>query len=124
MLIQQLGTAELEVEIVVEGDRRPLPPTIEVSAYRLVQEGLTNTLKHAEASNATVRLSYRSEALDVRILDDGRGDAGAATASIGGHGLIGMRERVSIHGGRLRAGPRPDGGFEVWATFPLNGVGQ
>jgi len=123
VLIEQVGRAKLEVEVVVEGDLRSLPPTLEVSAYRLVQEALTNTLKHAEASNATVRLRYEPEALDVWIVDDGRGDAGASSAGVGGHGLIGMRERVSLHGGRLRAGPQPEGGFEVWATFPLNGAG-
>lgn len=123
VLIEQVGRAKLEVEVVVEGDLRSLPPTLEVSAYRLVQEALTNTLKHAEASNATVRLRCESEALDVWIVDDGRGDAGASQAGVGGHGLIGMRERVSLHGGRLRVGPRPEGGFEVWATFPLNGAG-
>ncbi len=123
-LIEQVAQAELAVEVVVGGELRPLPPTLEVSAYRLVQEALTNTLKHAEASNATVRLSYGPDALDVRIVDDGRGDAGTSRAGVGGHGLIGMRERVSIHGGRLRAGPRPEGGFEVWATFPLNGAGK
>ena len=123
-LIEQVAQAELAVEVVVEGELRPLPPTLEVSAYRLVQEALTNTLKHAEASNATVRLSYGPDALDVRIVDDGRGDADTSRAGVGGHGLIGMRERVSIHGGRLRAGPRPEGGFEVWATFPLNGAGK
>ncbi|MGI8684232.1 MAG: sensor histidine kinase [Acidimicrobiales bacterium] len=122
-LIEQVAQAELAVEVVVEGELRPLPPTLEVSAYRLVQEALTNTLKHAEASNATVRLSYGLDALDVGIVDDGRGDAGTGRAGVGGHGLIGMRERVSIHGGRFRAGPRLEGGFEVWATFPLNGAG-
>jgi signal transduction histidine kinase len=123
-LVDQVAHARLRVELIVDGEPRSLPRTLEVSAYRLVQEALTNTLKHAGASSATVRLCYRPDALDVEILDDGRGGAAGIAARVGGHGLIGMRERVAIHGGRLRTGPRPEGGFEVWATFPLNGAVQ
>ncbi|MGI8810209.1 MAG: sensor histidine kinase, partial [Acidimicrobiales bacterium] len=120
-LVEQVKQAKLRVEVRREGDPRPLPQTLEVSAYRLVQEALTNTLKHAGASNVTVHLRYRPEALDVEIVDDGRGDGDGSAVGTGGHGLIGMRERVAMHGGRLRVGPRPEGGFEVQATFPLDG---
>ena len=117
-LVAQAGGDELTVELRVEGEPRPLPGTVELSAYRVIQEALTNTHKHARATHSTVRVAYGPSALEVEVVDDGRG--GAAPAG-GGHGLIGMRERVRLHGGHLRAGPRPGGGFAVHATFPLDG---
>ena len=90
------------VELRVEGEPRPLPGTVELSAYRVIQEALTNTRKHARATRSTVRVAYGPSTLEVEVVDDGRG--GAAPAG-GGHGLIGMRERVRLHGGHLRAGP-------------------
>lgn len=116
-LVEQVAQAKLDVEVVVEGEPEKLAPTVELSAYRLVQEALTNTLKHARASRAVVRLQYGPEALAITVLDDGVGEA-AVPPPGSGHGLIGMRERVGIHGGHLRAGPRDGGGFEVHATFP------
>ena len=120
-LVSHLGQANLAVELCVEGEERPLPRTVEVSAYRIVQEALTNTVKHAAASTATVNVRYARDALQLEIVDDGRGREARAKGRPGGHGLIGMRERVSLHGGDLRAGPRPEGGFRVEATLPLNG---
>ncbi len=122
-LVAQMAEAKLAVQLRVDGEPRPLPPTVELSAYRIVQEALTNTLKHAGASKAEVHLRYRPAAVEVEIIDDGRGGprSPAYPAATGGHGLIGMRERATLHGGRLSAGPRPEGGFGVLATFPLNG---
>jgi signal transduction histidine kinase len=90
---------------------------VDVSAYRIVQEALTNTLKHAQASRADVRLRYRPGELEVEIIDDGRGGAGAPGGG-SGLGLIGMRERAALHGGRLRAGPEPGRGFAVRVNLP------
>ena len=112
-----MSDAELAVEVGVEGEERPLPPTVDVSAYRIVQEALTNTLKHAEASRADVRLRYRPGELEVEIVDDGIGAAGPSGGG-SGLGLIGMRERAALHGGRLRAGPEPGGGFAVRVNLP------
>jgi signal transduction histidine kinase len=94
-----------------------------VSAYRVVQEALTNARKHSGGTTATVRVGYRPTMLEIEVLDDGEGRAERPLPNPGGHGLIGMRERVTLHGGHLRTGPRPQGGFAVHATFPLNGQG-
>jgi signal transduction histidine kinase len=112
-----MSDSNLTVEVDVEGEERPLPPTVDVSAYRIAQEALTNTLKHAGASRAAVTLRYCRGELELEIVDDGRG-ATAASESVGGLGLIGMRERAALHGGRLTAGPAPGGGFAVHATLP------
>jgi signal transduction histidine kinase len=106
----------LAVALTIEGERRPLAPGVDLSAYRILQEALTNTVKHARAERASVRLSYRADAVELEVEDDGRG---AAVASNGGHGLVGMRERVDLYGGDLEAGPRADGGFRVRARLPL-----
>jgi signal transduction histidine kinase len=120
-LVEQAARGPLRVELAVEGERRPLPQTLEVSAYRVIQEALTNAVKHSGGTTATVRLRYRPAALEVEVLDDG--PHAPATAAGGGLGLVGMRERVALHGGELRAGERPQGGFAVLATFPVNGGG-
>ncbi len=119
-LIAQATQGELTVDLTVQGDPRPLPGTLELSVYRVVQEALTNALKHSGGTAARVRVAYRATTLEIEVADDGRG-GGAAGGS--GHGLIGMRERVRLHGGHLRAGPDPAGGFVVHASFPLNGGG-
>jgi signal transduction histidine kinase len=128
-LTAQLATT-LAVDVRVEGAERPLPTSVDLAAYRVVQEALTNTVKHAEATRADVWVRYRPEEVEVEIVDDGSGQpavpADRALAGSrqdhGGHGLLGMRERVARHGGRLTAGPRPGGGFAVRATFPLDGT--
>jgi signal transduction histidine kinase len=117
-LVTQVREAGLPVELRVEGQARPLAPGVDLSAYRIVQEALTNALKHAGPAHACVVVRYGDEALDVEVTDDG---AGGAAAPAGGHGLIGMRERVAILGGRLDAGRRPGGGYAVRATLPLAG---
>ena len=119
-LTAQLSEARFSVDVRVEGEERALPTSVELSAYRVVQEALTNTVKHAEASKAEVRVRYRPEEVEVEIVDDGLGQA-VVPAEPAGHGLIGMRERVALHGGQLTAGPRPGGGYAVQATFPLGG---
>jgi signal transduction histidine kinase len=120
-LVAQAGQGELTVELSVEGEPRPLPPTLEVSAYRVIQEALTNALRHSGGTVATVRVAYRPTELEIEVLDNGNGADERPLNNSGGHGLMGMRERVGLHGGHLRAGLRPQGGFAVHATFPLNG---
>jgi signal transduction histidine kinase len=110
------------VELHTHGQPRRLPAVVELSAYRVVQEALTNTRKHAPGAHAQVDVSYAPDQLTVRIADDGpatRATRPDLPGSTVGHGLVGMRERVSMLGGRLRSGPRPSGGFEVTATLPL-----
>jgi signal transduction histidine kinase len=115
-LVAQVRAAGLAVAVSVEGAPRQLPAGVDLSAYRVVQEALTNTLKHAEATRADVALRYRDDALDVEVRDDG--DA-TANGDGPGHGLIGMRERVTAFGGSLETGPLNTGGFRVSARFPL-----
>ncbi|MGH2920101.1 MAG: sensor histidine kinase [Solirubrobacteraceae bacterium] len=114
-----MSDSDLAVRVGVEGEERPLPPTVDVSAYRIVQEALTNTLKHAGASRADVRLRYWPGELEVEIVDDGRG-GGGPSAGGSGLGLIGMRERAALHGGQLSAGPMPGGGFAVRVKLPTS----
>jgi signal transduction histidine kinase len=120
-LVAQSGEAELTVDLRIEGEPRPLSATLEVSAYRVVQEALTNTRKHSGTTSASVRVRYGVAALEVEVLDEGPGAVASAEPTHYGHGLIGMRERAVLHGGYLRAGPRPEGGFGVYASFPLHG---
>jgi signal transduction histidine kinase len=119
-LLEQTRRAGLPVDVAVEGIRRPLPPGPDLSAYRILQEALTNARKHAGPATVHVTLRYRDEALEIEVLDDG---PGARNGFAGGHGLIGMRERVAVFGGELQTGPRPDGGFAVRAELPLDGAG-
>jgi signal transduction histidine kinase len=118
-LLEQFRGAGLAVDLEVDGEPRMLPAGLDLAAFRIVQEALTNTLKHARATTARVDLRYRPDALDVEIVDDGVG--GASPARAGGHGLVGMRERVAIYGGQLEAGPGAGGGFAVKAHLPLAG---
>ncbi len=115
-LVEQTREAGLGVKFVVEGVRRSLPPGLDLSAYRIVQEALTNARKHAGDARAEVRLRYRADTLEIEVLDDGPGWGNGAG---GGHGLIGMRERVAVFGGSLETGPRQGGGFAVRAILPL-----
>lgn len=119
-LIDEAGHAELLVDLTVKGTARSLPSTLELSAYRIIQEALTNTRKHSSATAARVRLDYGVSELQLEVLDDGPcRHSGRAEPHIG-FGLIGMRERAAMHGGRFQAGPRPGGGFLVRASFPLS----
>jgi signal transduction histidine kinase len=117
-LVEAVRHAGLAVRLRVDGIPGPVPRTVDLSAYRVVQEGLTNTLKHAAATSAEVVLSYRPDRLCVEVRDDGRG----APRSDGlGHGLVGIRERVKIYGGAMSAEPAPNGGFILRASFPFDG---
>lgn len=119
-LLTTVRQAGLPVELVVEGEARAVPRSVDLSAYRVVQESLTNTLKHAHAASARVRLRYGSDALDVEVTDDGRGAAARLLeAPHRGYGLAGMRERVAMVGGEIVAQPGPSGGFVVRARLPL-----
>ncbi len=115
-LVAQVRAAGLSVAVSVEGAPRALPAGIDLSAYRVVQEALTNTLKHAHASRADVALRYGDDTLDVQVRDDGTGGGNGGGS---GSGLIGMRERVVAFGGSLATGPGAGGGFDVSARFPL-----
>ena len=115
-LVAQVREAGLPVQLEVEGERRELPVGIELSAYRIVQEALTNALKHAGKAKASVHVRYGVDSLELEIVDDGAG--APAPVSSGGHGLVGIRERVALYGGRLDAGRRPSGGFAVRVLLP------
>jgi signal transduction histidine kinase len=120
-LADELRASGLPVEISVEGAHGSLPPGVDVSAYRIVQEALTNALKHAGPARARVRVVYDPDSVLVEVIDDGAGADGAPAGPLvdgSGHGLIGIRERVAIVGGELAAGPRPTGGYAVSARLP------
>ncbi len=117
-LLDQVREAGLQVVFHVKGNRVPVPAGVELSAYRIVQEALTNTLKHAGNARAEVTLRYFGDHLELLVVDDGRGSP-KGMPSNGGHGLVGMRERVAMVGGSLQAGPKGSGGFLVTATLPL-----
>jgi signal transduction histidine kinase len=115
-LVEHAREAGLPVELHVEGEAVQLPVGVDLTAYRLVQEGLTNALKHARATRAEVLVHYSDGQIEVVVSDDGRG---VGSDDGGGHGLVGMRERVSVYGGELDAGPRPEGGYRLRARLPL-----
>ena len=119
-LVEDVRGSGLDVDLIEEGQPRPMPAGPQLAAYRIVQESLTNVLKHAgPASRAWVRLQWREDSLELSVLDDGRGASAALAASDGkGQGLRGMLERAHLHGGRLEAGPRHGGGFGVSAVLP------
>ncbi|MBP0453106.1 sensor histidine kinase [Kitasatospora sp. RG8] len=119
-LVDGVRRAGQPVELTVLGPPRAVPPGVELAAYRVVQEALTNTIKHAGGATAEVSVEYTAERLRVEITDTG-GRPGAAAATGGGRGLIGLRERLAVHGGTLETGPRPRGGYRVRALIPLEG---
>jgi signal transduction histidine kinase len=116
-LIENLRAAGLAVEFATEGTPRELAAGVDLSAYRIVQEALTNVVKHAGPATASVRVRYQAHQLELLVEDDGGGPMLAPAT--GGHGLIGMRERAGIYGGTLQASARPGSGFTVRARFPL-----
>jgi signal transduction histidine kinase len=120
-LVAQVQAAGLPVALRIEGTPRPLPAAVDLSAYRVAQEALTNTLKHAGPAHAELIVHYGQDALEVTAVDDGYGGEPTANGPghPGGQGLVGMRERVSLFGGELQVRSRPDGGFAVCARFPL-----
>jgi signal transduction histidine kinase len=120
ILLAQVQQAGLPASLEVRGHERPLPPGVDLSAYRIVQEPLTNALKHAGPARARVEIDYAEDHVSVAVLDDGPGPGVTSPrAPSGGYGLVSVRERVAVHGGQLSAGPRPEGGYAVRATLPL-----
>ena len=117
-LLQRARTTGLDAKLTIEGHRNDVPAAVDRTAYRIVQESLTNIARHAAAATAWVRIDYRPDALVIRIDDDGK--ATSDTAPVPGVGLLGMRERVTALGGRLRAAPRREGGFSVQAELPVD----
>ncbi|HET6849628.1 MAG TPA: histidine kinase [Gaiellales bacterium] len=115
LLIGQVREAGLPVELEIDGEQRDLPAGVELSAYRIVQEALTNALKHAGDAHAQVAIHYRPQSIEIEVTDDGAGRPAAG----GGHGLVGMRERVALYGGRFSAGRGEAGGFTVRVTLPV-----
>jgi signal transduction histidine kinase len=116
-LIEQLRASGLPVELRIEGEAKPLPPGVDLSAYRIVQEALTNSLKHAGPSHAQVVIHYLADELELEITDDGTGNGEGGGA---GQGLIGMQERVTLYGGVFQSGRRESGGYSVRARLPLD----
>jgi signal transduction histidine kinase len=119
-LLRDVRAAGLSVVLHVHGEPFDVPPGLDLSAYRVVQEALTNTLKHAQARQAEVHVHYGSGDLRVEVRDDGRGPAAGDGR---GHGLVGIRERVKLYGGEMSAGASAGGGFRVFARFSLVGDG-
>jgi signal transduction histidine kinase len=123
-LIDRVAAAGLPVSLQVSGEPRVLPPGLDLAAYRVIQEGLTNVIKHAGKSRTLVRLDYREADLVVEVADAGRPIAapGPAAAAVpgSGRGLLGLRERMALYGGELDAGPAPGGGWLVRARLPVD----
>ena len=115
-LVDRTRSAGLAVELAVDGERRTLPPGVDLAAFRIVQEALTNVVRHAQAAHVTVRIGYRPDDLTVEVSDDGRGPSGTDGA---GNGIVGMRERAAALGGELEAAQRPGGGVRVRARLPF-----
>jgi signal transduction histidine kinase len=119
-LVKKVGRAGLPAEVHIDGEPFPLPQALDLSAYRIVQEGLTNALKHAHASHADVTVRYSPGELQIEVRDNGRGQTSDDGA---GHGLVGVRERVKIYGGEMTAGA-VNGGFVLSARLPLGADGS
>jgi signal transduction histidine kinase len=120
-LVERARAAGLPVALTVEGERRPLPEGVELAAYRVVQEAITNAIKYAAAAPTQVHVSYGEQDVELHVSDRGPGAGAPGRAGGGGHGLVGMRERVRIFGGELQTGRRDGGGFEVRARIPVDG---
>jgi signal transduction histidine kinase len=121
VLVGTVRRAGLATELCVTGELPPLPPAVDLAAYRIIQESLTNVLRHAGPATATVTLAVRDGFLDVHVGDSGAGPRHRSGELPAGHGLIGMRERAASAGGTVQAGPGPNGGFDVRARLPVDG---
>jgi signal transduction histidine kinase len=127
-LVAQLARAGLDVAVTVEGEPRALPRAVDLSAYRIVQEALTNSLRHAGGGHAAVRVRYAADRLELEVTDGGSDSVRSASAAggraehAGGVGQVGMRERVALLGGELTLGPRDEGGYRVCVSLPLTGA--
>jgi signal transduction histidine kinase len=120
-LVAQAAGAGVEVRVSLEGGPRRLPPAVDLAAYRVVQESLTNVVRHARASRAEITVRHADGRVVVEVTDDGRADPGNGSGNGSGQGILGMRERARALGGSLEAGPRPEGGFRVLASLPVGG---
>ena len=120
-LVRDLETTGLDVDLHVDGSTDDLPPGVELAAYRIVQEALTNALRHAEANHVSVRIARSEGAVDIAVTDDGRG--GDPDHAAAGHGLVGMRERAACYGGTVEAGPLAEGGWRVATRLRVDPAG-
>jgi signal transduction histidine kinase len=123
-LLASVRDAGLQVDLAVTGERTPLPAGLDLTAYRIVQEALTNVLKHANATRVGVSLAFARDRLDLEVGDDGRSGGGAIESTGPGNGLIGMRERATVFGGTVSAGAGSDGGWRVRVRLPVGGAVQ
>jgi signal transduction histidine kinase len=119
-LITGTADAGVQVQLEIRGTQRPVPPGVDLAAYRIIQEALTNVVKHARTTAARVIVTYTDDAICLEITDDGHGAPAAAVAASAGHGIAGMAERVSLFGGEFCAGPLPGQGFRVAAQLPVD----
>lgn len=119
VLLDRVRTAGLDVRSTTLGDARPLPPGIELTAYRVIQEALTNAMKYAPGARTDVTLTYHPDSMDIEVADDGPADGRRPEPLGAGRGLLGLTQRVALHGGGFRAGPRPTGGYRVQASIPV-----
>jgi len=117
-LVSSIESTGVTVHVSVEGERVALSSGVDLAAFRIAQEALTNVVKHAGPAHVEVRIRYGPDELDLEVVDDGRGAASGLEAIGGGHGLVGMRERVELYGGSLSTGPSPGGGYRVRARIP------
>jgi signal transduction histidine kinase len=117
-LLSRTRASGLAADLRVDGEPAAVSPALDLCAYRIVQEALTNVIKHATPARAAVRVRWGQDALELEISDDGRAP-GTANGASGGHGIAGMRERAGLHGGSIHAGANPGGGFTVRARLPL-----
>jgi signal transduction histidine kinase len=122
LLAQRARMSGLPVKLDVVGRRRELPEALDLVAFRIVQEALTNSIKHAGPAHASVTVMFGHDTLELEICDDGRGAPPERVDDGGGHGLVGMRERLALFDGDLCAGGRPGGGFRVYARLPVEAV--
>jgi signal transduction histidine kinase len=121
-LADRTAEAGVRVDLDIHGDRPPLPAGLDLAAYRVIQEAITNVIKHAATDRCRVAVGYADEFLDLEVTDNGTGAARSTPGPGTGHGITGMRERVGMYGGEFSAAPRPGGGFRVSARFPLTGT--
>jgi signal transduction histidine kinase len=122
-LVAQAGTGDLAVRLEVEGEPYELPPGLDLAAYRIAQEGLTNALRHSGATEACVRVRYGDRHVDVEVVDNGRGlPRERVEGAPAGHGLVGIRERVALYDGTVELAPEPAGGVRLSARLPVGAV--
>jgi signal transduction histidine kinase len=119
-LITRTADAGVRVQLEIRGVQYPVPPGVDLAAYRIVQEALTNVVKHAQTTESRVVVTYADDAIDLEITDDGHGAPADCVTASAGHGIAGMAERVSLFGGEFHAGPRPGRGFRIAARLPLD----